>query len=248
MIEAIHLTRHFGGVVAVDDLNLSVNRGELFCFLGPNGAGKTTTIKMLCGLLRPTAGSVRIAGMDLETDGRAIRQITGYVPDLPFLYDRLTTQEFLTFCGELYRVERGRLGVRTEALIDQFDLGKERDLLIRHLSHGMRQRLVYASALLHEPKVLFVDEPFVGLDPYSIRMITRLLKRKAREGMTVFLTTHILALAEEMADRVGVISQGRLAGVGTVPELIRQGGVAGGLEEAFLSLTGCPLEPDDEDA
>lgn len=236
MIEIQNLTRNFGRVRAVQDLSLQVPRGELFCFLGPNGAGKTTTIKILTGLLRPTSGAVRIAGMDVQAEAVAVKRLMGYIPDMPYLYDRLTPVEFLEFTGELYGVEPRRIAAATEEMFALFDLQECRSALIKDLSHGMRQRLIYAATFLHEPQVLFIDEPLIGLDPYTIRLIKDLLKAKARAGMTIFLTTHILALAQDIADRIGIIINGKLAVLGTLDELLASNG-GKDLEEMFLKLT-----------
>jgi len=237
MIELEHVSKSFGTVQAVRDLNLHVKAGELFCFLGPNGAGKTTTIKMMCGLLRPTQGTIRFGGVDISRDAVAARRITGYIPDFPFLYDRLTSTEFFEFTGDLYGVPREQVTREMEDSFERFGLVEYRDTLVKDLSHGLRQRLIYTVTLLHRPRVLFVDEPFVGLDPFSIRLIKDLLRAKAREGMTIFLTTHILALIEDMADRIGIIVSGRLVALGTQKELAAQGSVEGGnLEDVFFSL------------
>ena len=237
MIELENVSKNFGPVQAVRDLTLRIPPGELFCFLGPNGAGKTTTIKMLCGLLRPTQGAIRIGGADIRADAVAARRITGYIPDFPFLYDRLTPTEFFEFTGDLYSVPRADVESEMEDSFERFGLVEYRHTLIKDLSHGLRQRLIYTVTLLHRPKVLFVDEPFVGLDPFSIRMIKDLLRAKAREGMTIFLTTHILALIEDMADRIGIIVNGRLVALGTLKELASKASVEGGrLEDVFFSL------------
>jgi len=237
MIELEHLSKDYGSVHAVRDLNLNVGRGELFCFLGPNGAGKTTTIKMMCGLLHPSAGSVRIGGIDIREDPIAVRRVTGYIPDFPFLYDRLTAAEFFEFTGDLYGVPRAEVAREMDVSFERFGLVEHRHVLIKDLSHGLRQRVIYAVTLLHKPRVLFVDEPFIGLDPFSIRMIKDLLKTKAREGMTIFLTTHILALIEDMADRIGIIVNGKLVALGTVEQLAAQCSIQGGrLEDVFFSL------------
>ena len=237
MIQLDHLSKHFGPVKAVNDLSLEVKRGELFVFLGPNGAGKTTTIKMMCGLLRPTAGSIRIGGIDIQADPVAARRMAGYIPDFPFLYDRLTATEFFQFTGDLYGIPRARTDETLEESFTQFGLLEYRHTLIKDLSHGLRQRVIYTTMLLHQPEVLFVDEPFIGLDPFSIRMIKNLLKSKTRSGMTILLTTHILALIEDMADRIGIIVNGRLVAVGTLQELLVRSDVKdGGLEEVFFSL------------
>jgi len=238
MIELEQVSKNFGSVHAVADLSLSIKQGELFCFLGPNGAGKTTTIKMLCGLLRPTRGRIRVAGFDLATDPVPARQVTGYIPDFPFLYDRLTAAEFFEFAGDLYGVDRKKVAQEMDASFERFGLEEYRHTLIKDFSHGLRQRLIYAVQLLHEPQVLFVDEPFIGLDPFSIRLIKDLLRAKARQGMTIFLTTHILALIEDMADRIGIIVEGRLVALGTKNELAaRTANKDGTLEEVFFSLT-----------
>jgi ABC-2 type transport system ATP-binding protein len=237
MIELENVSKDFGEVHAVRDLNLTINAGELFCFLGPNGAGKTTTIKMMCGLLRPTRGAIRFGGVDISRDPVAARRVTGYIPDFPFLYDRLTSTEFFEFTGDLYGVPRAQVTSELEESFERFGLVEYRDTLVKDLSHGLRQRLIYTVTLLHRPKVLFVDEPFVGLDPFSIRLIKDLLRTKAREGMTIFLTTHILALIEDMADRIGIIVGGRLVALGTLKELAAKGAVEGGrLEDVFFSL------------
>ncbi len=237
MIETEQLTKKFGTFTAVDRLDLRVEAGEIFCFLGPNGAGKTTTIKMLCGLLKPTAGTIRIQGMDLHSNALEIRKICGYIPDQPFLYERLTPVEFCLFTADLFRLPRRLAREKTEASLELLGLADYRACLIRELSHGLRQRLLYAANLLHDPLVLFVDEPFVGLDPYSIRAIRDLLKRKAAAGMTIFLTTHILALAEDMARRVGIIQNGRLADCDNLDALKQRHARDGNLEDVFLHLT-----------
>jgi len=237
MIELEHLSKNYGSVRAVRDLNLKISRGELFCFLGPNGAGKTTTIKMMCGLLHPSAGAIRIGGIDIREDPIAVRRITGYIPDFPFLYDRLTAAEFFEFTGDLYKVPREEVAREMDVSFERFGLVEQRHVLIKDLSHGLRQRVIYAVTLLHKPRVLFVDEPFIGLDPFSIRMIKDLLKTKAREGMTIFLTTHILALIEDMADRIGILVNGNLAAVGTFEQLAAHCSIQGGrLEDVFFSL------------
>jgi ABC-2 type transport system ATP-binding protein len=237
MINLEHVSKSFGPIEAVKDLSLSITKGELFCFLGPNGAGKTTTIKMLCGLLRPTSGQIRIGGLDLRRDLAATRPLIGYIPDSPFLYERLTPLEFFEFIGDLYNIPRARVLAERDAAFHLFGLNNHAHSLIKDLSHGFRQRVIYAVTFLHTPQVLFVDEPFVGLDPFSIRLIRNLLRQKAREGMTIFFTTHILALAEHLADRIGIIAGGRLVALGTLDELKTRSAVKGQLEDIFLSLT-----------
>ncbi|MBM4148093.1 MAG: ABC transporter ATP-binding protein [Lentisphaerae bacterium] len=236
MINVEHLTKRYGPVVAVDDLSLEVPGGEVFCFLGPNGAGKTTTIKVLTGLVRPTSGRARIGGIDVAADPVAAKRLLGYIPDMPFLYDRLTPVEFMQFVGELYGMGMAAISTGTDRLFDVFDLDGQRSALIRELSHGMRQRLIYCATLLHDPKVLLIDEPLIGLDPHTIRLIKNLLREKAASGMAIMLTTHILALAQDVADRIGIIHCGRMIELGTMSELrARHGGST--LEDVFLHLT-----------
>lgn len=237
MIRLENLTKRYGTLTAVDQLSLVVPAGELFCFLGPNGAGKTTTIKMLTGLVRPTAGRAWIDGVDVLGDPLAAKRRIGYIPDMPFLYDRLTVAEFLEFAGELHDVPAATLRTRGAELFETFDLAESRAILVKDLSHGMRQRLLYAATLLRDPPVLFIDEPLIGLDPYTIRTIKALLRQRVRAGRTVFLTTHILALAEEVADRIGLIYEGRLVALGSLNELL-QTHAAVDLETLFLAVTG----------
>jgi ABC-2 type transport system ATP-binding protein len=237
MIELIDVTKRYGTKLAVDRLSLSIAAGELFAFLGPNGAGKTTTIKMLCGLLFPTSGTVRVGGFDLQSQGDDARRQIAFVPDTPFLYDKLTGREFLQFIADMYSMPRDHGRQRIAAMIDLFGLSPFVDDLTERYSHGMRQRTVFASALLHEPKVLIVDEPTVGLDPKSIRLLKNLLRQQADGGTTVFLSTHSLDIAQELADRIGVVHKGRLIGCGTLDVLRRQADLQGTLEDVFLKLT-----------
>jgi ABC-2 type transport system ATP-binding protein len=243
MIELTDVTKRYGTKLAVDRLTLVVPAGELFAFLGPNGAGKTTTIKMLCGLLFPTSGSVRVGGHELQADGERARQLIAYVPDTPFLYDKLTGREFLQFIADMYGMARAHGRAKIVEMVETFDLGPFVDDLTERYSHGMRQRTVFASALLHEPKVLIVDEPTVGLDPKSIRLLKDLLRRQAEDGTTVFLSTHSLDVAEELAHRIGVVNNGRLIGCGTLAALRKQADLEGTLEEVFLKLTEEETEP-----
>ena len=238
MIEIRHLCKDFGSVKAVQDISLHVPAGELFCFLGPNGAGKTTTLKILTGLMRPTSGSTSINGLDIQVDPFRVKQLIGYIPDMPFIYDRLTASEFFEFTGRLYNIPSTVISARLEELFSLFDLLEQRATLVRELSHGMKQRLIYACTFLHDPKVLFIDEPLIGLDPYTIRLIKDLLVAKTRAGMTIFLTTHILALAEDIADRIGIIHKGRLTALGSLGELLEQNPGTKTLEDIFLRLTG----------
>lgn len=237
MIQTVGLSKSFGALRAVDHLALDIAQGEFFAFLGPNAAGKTTTIKMLTGLLRPNAGSARVAGYDIQRDPTAAKRLISYVPDFPFLYDKLTPREFLRFVGELYEMSRPDILFKTDRLFEQFHLGDYNNELIENLSHGTRQRVAISSALLHDPRVLIIDEPMVGLDPAHARILKDEFKARSRAGCTIFLSTHTLSVAEEMADRIGIINHGRLIALGTVDELREQNVAAGGaLEKIFLSL------------
>jgi ABC-2 type transport system ATP-binding protein len=238
MIEFTGVSRSYGRKPAVSELTLSIPPGELFALLGPNGAGKTTTIRMLVGLLAPSAGAVRVCGHDLVADPRAAHLRLGYVPDEPTLYDKLTGREFLWFIADMFGMPRPAAAPAIEAGIDQFELGAFVDDLAESYSLGMRQRLVFAAALVHDPAVLVLDEPMVGLDPRSMRIVKDMLRERTRRGMTVFMSTHILALAEELADRLGIMVRGRLRFLGTVAELRdRVATAATGLEELYLELT-----------
>jgi ABC-2 type transport system ATP-binding protein len=239
MIQFDGVRRLYGSKVAVSDLSLTIPAGELFAFLGPNGAGKTTAIKMLVGLLRPTSGSVSVCGLNTSAETREAAALLGYVPDESYLYEKLSGREFLEFVAEMRGLQRRE---RNEAIAkesDTFELGEFLDDLVETYSHGMRQRLVFASAVLHNPTVLVVDEPMVGLDPKSSRLVKDLLRARAAAGATVFMSTHTLSLAEEIADRVGIINHGRLNYLGTIGEL-RQEFADGqaSLEQFFLQLTG----------
>ncbi len=237
MIELRDVSKNYGARVAVQGLNLRVEAGEIFAFLGPNGAGKTTTIKLLCGLLFPTAGSVFIGGHDLQRDGDQARQLISYVPDQPYLYEKLTGREFLQFIADMYGMSPDLCRERMEELIELFQLGDFVDDLTERYSHGMKQRTVFAAALLHKPQVLIVDEPTVGLDPKNVRLLKDLLHREAARGATVFLSTHSLDIAQELAGRIGIVEHGRLISCGTLDELRRQAALPGSLEDVFLKLT-----------
>lgn len=237
MIDLDHVSKRYGPKVAVENLNLQVPAGELFAFLGPNGAGKTTTIKMLCGLLFPTEGHVRVGGFDVRTQGDEARKLVSYVPDQPFLYDKLSGREFLQFTCDLYAMPREKAASQIARVIEQFHLDDFVDDLTERYSHGMRQRTVFAAALVHEPKLLIADEPTVGLDPKSIRELKVLLRGLAASGTTVFLSTHTLDIAQELADRIGVIDHGRLLACGTMADLRKQSGHDGTLEDLFLKIT-----------
>lgn len=238
MIEFDHVTRTYGTKPAVTDLSLSIPRGELFALLGPNGAGKTTTIKMLVGLLRPSRGTVRICGFDLVRDARNAHLHTGYVPDEPTLYDKLSGREFLWFIADMFGMAKHEARQRIDREIGHFELAEFADDLAESYSLGMKQRLVFAASLLHDPDVLVLDEPMVGLDPRSVRIVKDLLRAKTQEGMTVFMSTHTLAMAEEMADRVGIMVRGDLRFLGTVAELREQMALeTTSLENLYLELT-----------
>jgi ABC-2 type transport system ATP-binding protein len=237
MIELIHVNKSYGNKVAVHDLHLSIQAGEMFAFLGPNGAGKTTTIKMMCGLLFPTSGAIRIAGFDLEQEGQEARQHISYVPDTPYLYEKLTGREVLHFIADMYRMPADKAPRRIDAMIELFNLYTFVDDLTQNYSHGMRQRTVFAAALLHEPMVLIVDEPTVGLDPRSIRLLKDVLRNETKRGATVFLSTHSLDIAQELSDRIGVIQEGKLIGCGTLDQLRHRAEMHGTLEEVFLKMT-----------
>jgi ABC-2 type transport system ATP-binding protein len=237
MIQIDQVTKRYGEKIAVKDLNLHVPAGELFAFLGPNGAGKTTTIKMLCGLLFPTEGTVKVGGYDMRTEGDSARPLVSYVPDQPYLYEKLTGREFLQFTCDLYRMERDHAADRMAKVIEIFHLDDFVDDLTERYSHGMRQRTVFAAALVHEPKLLIADEPTVGLDPKSIRELKVLLRKQAESGVTVFLSTHTLDIAQELADRIGIIDHGRLLGLGTMSDLRHLAAMDGSLEDLFLKIT-----------
>jgi len=237
MIELSHIVKKFGDLVAVNDLSLSVKQGEFFAVLGPNAAGKTTTIKILTGLIKPTSGSAKVAGFDVQTHPLEVRRRLAYVPDFPFLYDKLTPWEFIRFTGQMFRMDDAKLQSKATELVNRFNLESYLRKPIEGLSHGTRQRVAIASALLHDPEVFVIDEPMVGLDPHHARVVKDTLKERSLAGMTVFLSTHQLSVAEEMADRIGIIHQGKLVAVGTRDELRQQSGSTGALEQTFLALT-----------
>lgn len=237
MIRTEALTKTFGKKTAVSDLDLQVGEGEFFCFLGPNGAGKTTTIKMLTGLLRPTSGRALIADFDMQEKPIEAKRQVGYIPDHPSLYPRLTGWEWMSFIAGLYRMEADRWKPRAGELLETFELSAMADQLVEHYSHGMRQKLSFASTFLHEPRAVVVDEPWVGLDPKNIHRVKRFLRQQTQSGLTIFMSTHSLAIAEELADRVGIIHQGRLRHLGTVQEIKALASRPGSLENVFLELT-----------
>lgn len=238
MIKIQNFSKYFGELAAVDSLSLEIPQGECFAFLGPNGAGKTTTIKLLTGLLKPTSGTASICGYDVQQDYIQAKALISYIPDFPFLYDKLSGREFLEFVNGLYPVkDNGKRAAMMNDLLRQFNLERQQHHLIEHYSHGMRQKLVFAAALLHEPQVMIIDEPMVGLDPYSSRLVKDILRQKAKQGVTVFLSTHTLSVAEEVADRIGIIDKGKLVAIGTLSQLSESSGIKGKLEDIFLRIT-----------
>jgi ABC-2 type transport system ATP-binding protein len=239
LIATRNLVKKYGDKLAVDDVSFDVHSGEVFGFLGPNGAGKTTTIKIIVGLLRPTSGTVTVAGYDVQAQPMLAKAASGYVPDTPNLYAKLTGRELLRFVGDLYNLDRPHAARRVDELLRTFDLTEAADDTVDSYSHGMQQKASLAAALMHDPKVLVLDEPTVGLDPKSARLIKDILRQMAERGAAVFLSTHILEIAERMCDRIGIINQGKLVAVGTMTEL-RALGKSGevSLEDIFLSLTG----------
>jgi ABC-2 type transport system ATP-binding protein len=239
LIETHNLVKCYGDKVAVKDVSFDVSGGEVFGFLGPNGAGKTTTIKMIVGLLQPTSGTVKVAGYDVQAQPLQAKATSGYVPDTPNLYAKLSGRELLRFVGDLYNLDRQQVAQRTEELLRVLDLTEAADNTVDSYSHGMQQKASLAAALMHDPKVLVLDEPTVGLDPKSARLIKDILRQMADRGAAVFLSTHILEIAERMCDRIGIINKGELVAVGTMDEL-RSLGKAGevSLEDIFLGLTG----------
>jgi len=234
MIEIRNLVKKFGSFTAVDDVSLRVEPGTFFGFLGPNGAGKTTTIKMMTGLYQPTSGTCLIAGHDIQKNPDSAKRNFGYVPDQPYLYEKLTGREFLQFVGGLFQMSGEAIHQRIDELIDVYEIGHFIDKRAEEYSQGMRQRIVLSAALLHQPKVLIIDEPIVGLDPRSARLVKDTLKRKTREGVTVFMSTHLLEIVEELCDRIAIIKDGRI-----IHEEVQNEARAfnGQLEAMFLELT-----------
>jgi len=239
MIELISLTKRYGSFTAVDAIDLRVPKGELFGFLGPNGAGKTTTLRMIAGILRPTGGTVRIGGVDIAADPMAAKRILGFIPDRPFIYEKLTGIEFLRFVGGLYSQNGKDIEHRSRELLALFDLEQWRDELVESYSHGMRQKLIISSALVHKPDVIVVDEPMVGLDPKAARILKDLFREYVKRGHTIMMSTHTLEVAETMCDRIGIIQNGKIRALGTMADL-RAASAHGysGLEDIFLRLTG----------
>lgn len=239
MIEAYNLRKEYNySKVAVLNLSLTVTPGELFGFLGPNGAGKTTTIKMMTGVLRPTSGKVLVGGVDIHRYPVEAKRQISFIPDTPYVYEKLTAWEHLLFMGQLYGLSRRQAALRAEEELARWDLLNEAHVLTGGMSHGTRQKIAICAALLHHPKVLFLDEPTVGLDPRAARQLKDLLRELADDGTTVFFSTHILEIAERLCDRVAIISKGELLELGTMSELRSRASSTGTLEDIFLQLTG----------
>jgi ABC-2 type transport system ATP-binding protein len=238
MIKLNNLTKVYRGFKAVDNLNLEIKKGVIFGFLGPNGAGKTTTIKMMAGVLKPTQGQVLIDGIDIAHNPFEAKRRIGFVPDQPFVYEKLTGREFLQFVAGLYGLNHSQsLNGNMTRLLELFELSHWSDELIESFSHGMKQRLIMCAALLHEPKVLVVDEPMVGLDPKAARLVKDTFRNQAQKGRTIFMSTHSLEVAHEVCQEIAIIQAGRIIATGTAEELKRQAGVDGSLENIFLKLT-----------
>ncbi|MCG8407383.1 MAG: ABC transporter ATP-binding protein [Phycisphaerales bacterium] len=239
-----NVTKCYGRLRAVDDISLTADAGEVFAFLGPNGAGKTTTIKMLTGLLTPDSGTITVCGHRMSTDGQAAKSRMAYVPDQPFLYGKLTAREFMTLVSQMYSIDPAVAESRSQHYMERLAVMPFADQLAEGYSHGMKQRVVLAAALLHDPHVLVVDEPMVGLDPRTVRAVKELFRELADNGRTVFMSTHTLDIAEAISDRISIINQGRIIAQGTLAELKAKAAQEHRLEDIFLELTN-PEEPSD---
>jgi ABC-2 type transport system ATP-binding protein len=238
IIRTEQLAKRYEDIWGVRGLDLAVCRGELFAFLGPNGAGKTTTIKMLAGLLKPTEGRAFIGGFDVQQNPVEAKSLVGYIPDHPYVYEKLSGRDFFHFVGDLFHIDRAAQEEKRKEFFDLFGLTSVQNKLIENYSHGMRQKLVISSALMHDPTVVMVDEPMVGLDPQSARKVKNLFRTQTQRGNTVFLSTHTLSVAEELAHRIGIINHGRLIFCGTIDELRKATARGeGDLEDLFLELT-----------
>jgi len=238
VIRLTNLTKKYGSFTAVNGINLHVPAGELFGFLGPNGAGKTTSLRMIAGILQPTSGTIEIGGVDIARDPITAKSKLGFIPDRPFIYEKLTGAEFLRFVAGLYGQEGAEVEHRAREMLALFDLEEWRDELVESYSHGMRQKLIVASAFVHRPQVIVVDEPHVGLDPKSIKILRDLFREYVRRGHTIMMSTHTLETAESLCDRIAIIVAGKIAACGTMDDLREQSSHGGGLEEIFLKLTG----------
>ena len=238
MIELKDLTKTYHNLVAVNNLNLIVPKGEIFGFIGPNGAGKTTTINMIGGIFAPTSGTVMICGVNMETSPEKAKKKIGFIPERPYLYEKLTGMEFLKFIADLYGVDEDVFLIKSQEKLEMFFLSDWSDDLIESYSHGMKQRLVMAAALVHDPEVIIVDEPMVGLDPLAIKMVKNLFRSLAKQGVTIFMSTHTLKVAEDICDRIGIIHKGSLIASGTPEDLKRHvNEIDADLEQIFIKLT-----------
>ncbi|MEW6482352.1 MAG: ABC transporter ATP-binding protein [bacterium] len=231
MIKLENLSKTFGNVRAVDNISLKIKEGEFFCLLGPNGAGKTTTLKLITGLLKPSGGKITIGGYDINKEPIAAKRLLGYIPDIPFLYDKLTPREFLSFIKDLYEVDNSG-----DELLSLFEISDYKDTLIEEFSHGMKQRICFCAMLLHNPSYIVIDEPMVGLDPKSIHLVKKILKERTKMGAAVILSTHQLSLAEELSDRISIIHKGKIIAEGS-PLFLKDLQKKESLEEAFLEIT-----------
>ena len=238
MIEIYNLTKRYGNTLAVNNLSLSIPAGQIFGFIGPNGAGKTTTIRIMGGIVEPTSGFVSICGINMKENPEKAKSKIGFIPDRPYLYEKITALEFLRFTAELYGVDGDGFYEKAEVKLKMFSLIDWSDDLIESFSHGMKQRLIMAAALLHDPEVIIVDEPMVGLDPIAIKMVKRLFKQLASKGVTIFMSTHTLKVAEDVCDRIGIIHKGSLIATGTTEDLKQEARLQeADLEDVFITLT-----------
>lgn len=238
MIIFSQIKKKYGDFYALKSLDLSINKGELFGFLGPNGAGKTTLIRILTGIIKPTSGTVHIAEHNLFEAPEKAKALLGYVPDRPYLYEKLTPIEYFDFMGGLYSVNKDRIREKGEEMLKMFDLWERRNELIESFSHGMKQKVAMSAAILHDPQIFVVDEPTVGLDPRSVKMAKNYFKRLISEGKTVFLTTHTLSVAQDLCDRIAIIRQGEIVALGNMEELQTRAKMPGNnLESVFLKIT-----------
>lgn len=245
MIRLSTIVKYYGSFPAVKGIDLHIRRGELFGLLGPNGAGKTTTMRMIAGIVAPTRGTIEIGGVDIFKQPMVAKAKMGFIPDRPFVYDKLTGAEFLRFSAALYGQEGTAVETLIDELLDLFELARWKDELTESYSHGMRQKLIISGAFVHRPELIVVDEPMVGLDPKSARLLKTLFRRYVERGGTVLMSTHTLEIVEGFCDRIGIIRQGELAACGTLDELRHDAAAHdAGLEELFLRLTGEHVEPD----
>ncbi|MBF0450329.1 MAG: ABC transporter ATP-binding protein [Candidatus Magnetomorum sp.] len=245
MIKLIHLSKNYGHQTAINNIHLSVSPGEIFGFIGPNGAGKTTSIQIMAGLLAPTSGDVFLSGVSMNANPVRAKRLIGYIPDRPYIYEKLTGLEYLRFIADFYQITLKDFTKKSEHLLQLFGLIHRQNELIEAYSHGMKQRLIMASALLHDPPIIIVDEPMVGLDPVAIKLVREVFKQRSQQGTTIFLSTHTLSLAEQICDRVGIIHKGQLIATGSMDDLKASSkSDTKDLEDIFFQLT---LEQDETD-